>query len=267
MLRYGKINTIMLSTKLLLLFVTSACLGTNIFEDVGQANLEAVRIRLEEEKAKRLLLQNDVEVLMIQVEELKRKCGQKDNTASGTTYVRWGRTDCSGNGTELVYKGYMAGSEYTQTGSGTNHLCLPEYPTWAKYKDGNSGPDYRGHVYGAEYEIGLHDEYIPFSSPVLDNNAPCAICRTIRSTSIMIPGRTNCYPGWTAEYSGYLVSSYYSQAAPSEYVCLDGDPEFIAGGGGNQNGHVLYLVDVICGTLLCPPYVNGRELACVVCSK
>lgn len=31
----------------------------------------------------------------------------------GATYVRWGRTTCPGNGSELVYEGYTAGSEHS----------------------------------------------------------------------------------------------------------------------------------------------------------
>ncbi|KAL3831529.1 hypothetical protein ACJMK2_023270 [Sinanodonta woodiana] len=68
----------MLAVKRLWLLATSARVITAILEGVGRTDLEVVRIRLEEEKAKRLLLQNDVEVLMLQVEELKRKCDQRD---------------------------------------------------------------------------------------------------------------------------------------------------------------------------------------------
>ncbi|KAL3831515.1 hypothetical protein ACJMK2_023256 [Sinanodonta woodiana] len=68
----------MFSITLLCLLATSARVITAILEGVGRTDLEVVRIRLEEEKAKRLLLQNDVEVLMLQVEELKRKCDQRD---------------------------------------------------------------------------------------------------------------------------------------------------------------------------------------------
>ncbi|KAK3577112.1 hypothetical protein CHS0354_037145 [Potamilus streckersoni] len=264
----------MLSARILLVIASTSHVWTAILEDVGQVDLEAVRIRLEEEKAKRLLLQNDVEVLMLQLEELKRKYDQKEDKASGTTfpgsgmtYVRWGRTVCPGNGTELIYKGYMAGTEHRQSGNGPNNLCLPEDPTWAKYQDGTSDTDHRAHVYGTEYEMGHKSFFSPFSPDLLNNDVPCAACRSTRSSSIMIPGRTNCYLGWTVEYSGYLVSMYYNHAGSTEYVCLDGDPESLDGGKTDLNGHMIYLADVICGALRCPPYVNGRELACVVCSK
>ncbi|KAL3831531.1 hypothetical protein ACJMK2_023272 [Sinanodonta woodiana] len=72
----------MFSVTLLCLLATSTCVITAILEGVGRTDLEIVRIRLEEEKAKRLLLQNDVEVLMLQVEELKRKCDQREKQDS-----------------------------------------------------------------------------------------------------------------------------------------------------------------------------------------
>ncbi|KAL3880006.1 hypothetical protein ACJMK2_032278 [Sinanodonta woodiana] len=248
--------------------------GTDILENVSRTDLELIRIQLEEEKTKRLQLQSDLEVMMLKVETLNRRFDQRGTNASsttvpggGTTYVRWGRTTCPENATELVYKGYMAGSDHTQTGNGPNNLCLPEDPTWAKYQDKTSDSAYRAYVYGTEYEIGGSGTFTPFSPDLLENDVPCAVCRTTRSSSIMIPGRTNCYSGWTVEYSGYLVSMLYGHASPVEYVCLDGNPESIDGGIANTNGHLVYLVEVICGALRCPPYVNGRELACVVCSK
>ncbi|KAK3608959.1 hypothetical protein CHS0354_026288 [Potamilus streckersoni] len=72
----------MLSVRLVAIFATFASVRTNILEKVNQADLEAVRIRLMEEKAKRLLLQNDIEVMMLQFEELKRKCDQRDRQAN-----------------------------------------------------------------------------------------------------------------------------------------------------------------------------------------
>lgn len=55
--------------------------------------------------------------------------------------------------------------------------------------------------------------------------------------------------------------------AAGEYICVDANPEAIPHGSENKNGNVLYLVEAVCGSLPCLPYVNGRELACVVCSK
>ncbi|KAK3601556.1 hypothetical protein CHS0354_027790 [Potamilus streckersoni] len=72
----------MLPMRYLLVLATFTSHSMAILEKTGQADLETVRMRLEEEKAKRLLLENDVEVLMLQVEELRRGLSQisKDNT-------------------------------------------------------------------------------------------------------------------------------------------------------------------------------------------
>ena len=83
----------------------------------------------------------------------------------------------------------------------------------------------------------------------------------------MIPGRNQCYKGWTLEYKGYLVAGHHGHAAATEYVCLDDNPDVIPGRHTNQNGALFYMVEGRCGSLICPPYVDGRELTCVVCSK
>jgi len=84
----------------------------------------------------------------------------------------------------------------------------------------------------------------------------------------MIAARTACYPGWTVEYTGYLMSGVTGSSVYAyDHLCLDGNPEYLAHGGTNDNQHILYNVEAKCGSLPCPPYVEGRELACVVCSK
>ena len=53
----------------------------------------------------------------------------------------------------------------------------------------------------------------------------------------------------------------------SDFVCVSVGMEHIPGGAANQNGGLLYVVEASCGSLKCPPYVEGYELACVVCTK
>ena len=76
----------------------------------------------------------------------------------------------------------------------------------------------------------------------------------------MIPAKTKCHPGWTLEFTGYLMAGWHN---------LDKEPENVVGGreGIIDDGRLLYFVEARCGSLKCPPYVNGRELTCVVCSK
>ena len=99
-----------------------------------------------------------------------------------------------------------------------------------------------------------------------DNDVPCAVCRSVRTSILMIPGRNACYDGWTVEYAGYLSAGHHGHNSATEYVCLDADPEVVAGRQADNNGRLFYIVESMCGALSCPPYIEGRALTCVVCT-
>ena len=49
--------------------------------------------------------------------------------------------------------------------------------------------------------------------------APCAVCYVSGwSTVLMVPARTQCPNGWTAEYAGYLVSEDHSLRKRTSYI-------------------------------------------------
>lgn len=199
--------------------------------------------------------------------EIENKFRKIENSISldktGATYVRWGRTTCPGNGTEMVYKGYAAGSHYTTAGAAANYLCLPEEPLWNVYQDGQQS----GHgIYGVEYEFKNRETKRFFGKLLADREAPCCVCQTKLSAVLMVPGRNQCYDGWALEYQGYLVADHETHTA-TEFVCLDADAEPMSGGEDDVNGRLFYMSEARCGALRCPPYVQGRELTCVVCSK
>ena len=83
----------------------------------------------------------------------------------------------------------------------------------------------------------------------------------------MMPARNDCLSGWTKEYHGYLMTSQYTRRHSSEFICVDGNPEYVRGSKQNKDGALLYSVEGRCGSLPCPPYVEGRELTCAVCTK
>ena len=64
--------------------------------------------------------------------------GAARQSNGGVTYVMWGKNSCpSAAGTELLYSGYMAGSDHSQKGGGTNFLCMPTDPDYTlPYKVG-----------------------------------------------------------------------------------------------------------------------------------
>ncbi|XP_060596079.1 uncharacterized protein LOC132750150, partial [Ruditapes philippinarum] len=156
------------------------------------------------------------------------------------------------------------GDRWNQSGGGSNHLCVPEIPSWGKYVDGyNNGAEVRG----TEIEVDGSVSTQLFGKPVFNQDIPCAVCRANRASHVMIPGRTDCYSGWTKEYGGYIVASKQTWAANSDYVCLDSGLEFVVHGAGDDEEHIVKPAEVRCGSLACPPYVDGKELACVVCTK
>jgi hypothetical protein len=127
-------------------------------------------------------------------------------------------------------------------------------------------------MYGAEYQADNTHSSLLFGDNLLSFDVPCAVCRvTSRATVLMIPARNECYDGWTREYAGYLMAGTWNGlSAASQYVCVDAAPETLEGRVNDDDGlknKLFNLVEGICGSLKCPPYVGGRELTCVVCTK
>ncbi|XP_045174681.2 uncharacterized protein LOC123535975 [Mercenaria mercenaria] len=214
------------------------------------------------DREKRLVLHSSDDIYN-EIQGLKHEINTlKDR---GSIYTRWGRKSCGTSDTETVYSGYAAGQPYNITAGPASFLCLPEHPTWAKYNDGIQ--DLGARVAGTEYEIYHANLFNPFPQPMQDLDAPCAVCRSPRTTSLMIPGRTDCYSGWTLEYTGYLMSGHKGHIAATDYACVDVNPEAVFHGEADKNGKLLYFVEITCGSLPCEEYPNGRELACAVCSK
>ena len=126
---------------------------------------------------------------------------------------------------------------------------------------------YRGHIWGAEIDMDTPTEGKVFDQTTDGLDLPCAVCTAPRTITHMFPGRANCFPGWSLEYTGYLMTNYRDRAHNNEYICTDVNPVGVLHGGASDHQNVLYLVEARCGSLPCPPYVEGREVACAVCSK
>ena len=176
-------------------------------------------------------------------------------------YTRWGKTSCpSVSGTQLVYAGRAGGTLHTHRGGAANYLCMPGDPDYLRYGSGVQGTSY---VYGVEYTIRSGQ---PFYA-VHDHNAPCAVCyASTRAAVTMIPAKTHCPSTWTLEYSGYLMSAYYSHH-PTMYECVDKNPDSVPGTASNTNGALFYHVEANCNGMACPPYDPQKELTCAVCTK
>lgn len=156
--------------------------------------------------------------------------------------------------------GIVGGSHYSHRGGGGEYLCLPKNPKYDKYQNGFQSHSY---IYGAEYEISFN----PFKQKLHNHNPPCVMCYVKScATKLMIPARNVCPSGWTEEYHGYLMSERHNHHS-SKFICVDKDAEFVPGSYPDHNGALLYLVEGVCGSLPCLPYVSGKELTCAVCTK
>jgi hypothetical protein len=193
---------------------------------------------------------------------------------AGVSFIRWGRTVCP-TGSQRLYKGYMAGRNFNQNGSGGNYLCVHDNPKFLGGAAGLIGSGGAGILRGVELEL-----FAQYGNTLFKNdNVPdgtlhnqdllCALCYVADATDqVMIPGRPDCGGiGYDLMYYGYLASqNQYPDRQTGEYICLDEKPEGRAGGAGDDNNAVIYPVEVQCGSLPCNPFVNGMELTCAVCT-
>ena len=63
------------------------------------------------------------------------------------------------------------------------------------------------------------------------------------------------------------MAGHFNFQGPSKYTCVDHHPDTVYGGSSDMNGKLFYFVEAVCGSLKCPPYVNGRELVCVAAPR
>ena len=114
-------------------------------------------------------------------------------------------------------------------------------------------------VYGAEYENPIQGTN--------EHNVPCAVCLAAsRETVLMIPAKTTCPTSWTTEYTGYLMTVHRHTHQRSMFECVDQSQESVPGSQADTNGALFYHVEATCNGLQCPPYVEEKELTCVVCT-
>jgi hypothetical protein len=189
----------------------------------------------------------------------------------GVSYIRWGRTTCLGDAT-VLYHGFAGGKKKHTTGAAISSdiICLPYQPFPPQWDRPVSAFKDLAAIQGIEYEMGADDPFSTenlYGQPIYDHDMPCAVCHiNTRSHQLMIPAIKSCPTGWTLEYWGYLVTTSKTVSG-GPFLCLDKAPEAIMGGGANTNPQTVYTVEAFCTALHCPPYAQGYELTCAVCSK
>ena len=177
--------------------------------------------------------------------------------AGGVSFTVWGRNSCPYTA-ELVYQGLTVGSAWNTAGS-AEFLCLHTQAQSLSTTNGVQGE--RAYLYGTEYRA---IDYPPAFSYIAHHDAPCAVCyASTRSTKITIPERVTCPSFWTREYYGYLMTDKFSHS-PRVPICVDANAESVPGANVKS---LLYFIEARCAGIPCPPYYDGGELACVVCTR
>ena len=189
----------------------------------------------------------------------KGEPGPHGDYAGGVVYVRWGHKSCPPTGAELVYHGRVGGSHWDHSGGGTNPQCLPLEPNY--YRTIN-GAQKLAFMFGAQYQYTSSLESGSSGTDVV-----CAVCYVpTRSTVYMLPAMYTCPTGWTREYFGYLMSTHYDHHR-SQYTCIDHSLTSAPDSRQNRSRFLLYTVEIMCGSLPCPPYDRNKELSCGVCTR
>ena len=63
------------------------------------------------------------------------------------------------------------------------------------------------------------------------------------------------------------MSGHFTHNSTYAYECVDGHPEYAAGGQDDENGAFFFVATSCMGDFACPPYITGTPLHCVVCTK
>jgi hypothetical protein len=169
------------------------------------------------------------------------------------------------DGTELVYKGWAAGSLWSSSGGGSNYQCVTEEPEHLSFGPGTIDVSL---LYGTEYRA--FGNVPPVHHQVHAHDVPCAVCyASFRAALLMVPGKYSCPSNWTREYYGYLMAerSHILHKGRSTFECVDASPETVPGGLADNQGALFFHVEPRCGSLPCPPYQEQKEITCAVCTR
>ena len=183
-------------------------------EDICNGDDDLTREEVADLAAEVSGLTTKIEELSDMTENLERK---------GTIYVGWGRNDCPGNGSNILYRGYAGGSLYAHARATASMLFLHSEPEWRDYDDRKQDT---GFIYGAKYNDDKRKDKSPNVNQLSDDDVTCVVYDfQCRSSMIMIPDKSICPAGYTVEYWGYLMAGRHNHASAGNYYSADAAPE------------------------------------------
>ena len=162
--------------------------------------------------------------------------------------------------------GFTGGSCSYDNGYGApRKLCLSNEAQWGKrYNLVNDNSD-SGAIYirNSDLDIEIH-----LNGKNTQYRLKCAACLKSGSVTVMVPGREDCYEGWTKEYSGLLFVGYPTHTVASGHICVDHNPSVFKKRTSWNYKSLLYSILIKWkGNNSCPPYSLDETIVCVVCSK
>ena len=170
----------------------------------------------------------------------------------------------------VAVAGVVAGGRANQKGATASLLCLPELSNYDVIEAGVQ--DSRPYIEGILYMVGN----FPMWSPLHMRRVPCTLCRVPdRGVATVHPARNTCLGNWTLEYTGFMMGSATSQNHGTDSICVDADAEpqspersaYEGDGHGVMYGAIsMTHTDCNPGDMTCPPYYEGQEILCAVCS-
>ncbi|CAL1295393.1 unnamed protein product [Larinioides sclopetarius] len=177
-------------------------------------------------------------------------------TLAVSSYVHWGKLNCSLPNPEPLYVGY-AGTSPVGFGNGGTVECLPSgKPDLVPKKIGST---VISEINGLLYELPDNQT----------GQTLCSFCKLENATAAYsISGRTDCPEEMKLEYSGYLMTSR-DAGTGSSFICLDANPDeqIPADHQKFSEGSTAALTPVwtICPD--CDEDENQKYVRCVVCSR
>ncbi|XP_061183758.1 uncharacterized protein LOC133191974 [Saccostrea echinata] len=240
----------------------NAALKLQISQGTSTQHVQTLTNKVTSLEANLTIMSHDLPLLRTQVNAMVADNHNTEQHSGSTYFPIWGRKSCPAiNGTKILYTGITAGKYYSSSGSGTNTLCVPHNPdSLSSDFPTTTYSSYNAELFGAEYQF-------TYKNVAVDDDVPCAICQVKSATAtMMVPAKLSCPKEWTLQYHGYLSSNYYGGKG-TEYICVDSEPEYFEGlRQVNNDGLDLYPVHARCGSLPCPPYKEGQEVACAICT-
>ncbi len=183
---------------------------------------------------------------------------------TGDVFTYWGKSNSCPSGSDVVYKGYAAGSSTQQSGSGGNIMCLSDDPKLPKFP--TLAFTQVAPLFGVKYQTA--ESWVPVGLQDVDGqDAVCTVCQSA-GVVLMQPGSTVCPTGFNTEFTGYLVSSDFRDHDQTT-VCLSSNPDLNPiTSDPSETAAQWHFSEIRCGALQCSSnsYVAAKEVGCAVCS-